>query len=73
MLAQIPPVGQLSYIFGDTYGIFLKIISQLGDSNEHQKLKFYENRPIMYFGYHKYMYIHLFWSTDNLGIYHVYI
>ena len=47
------------------------IISQLGDSNEHHKLKFYENRPIMCFGYHEYTY--LFWSTDKLGIHHVYI
>ena len=52
---------------------FFKIISQLGDSNEHHKLKCYKNIPIMHFGYHKYMYTHLFWSTGNLGIYHVYI
>ena len=47
------------------------IISQLGDSYEHHKFKFQENRPIMCFGYHKYT--HLFWSTDKLGNYHVYI
>ena len=46
-------------------------ISQLGDSNEHHKHTFYENRPTMCFGYHKYT--HLFWSTDKLDIYHVYI
>ena len=51
-------------------GYFI-IISQLGDSNEQHKHKFYENRPIMCFGYHKYT--HLFWSTDKLGIYHVYV
>ena len=50
------------------FGYFI-IISQLNDSNEHHKLKFYENRPNMCFGYHKYTY--LFWSTDKLGIYHV--
>ena len=49
---------------------YLIIISQLGDSNEQHKHKFYENRLIMCFGYHKYT--HLFWSTDKLGIYHVY-
>ena len=73
LLAQIPTVGQFSYILDGTYGIVFKIISQLGDSNEHHKLKFNENRPIMYFDYHKCMYTHLFWSTDNLAIYHVYI
>ena len=51
-------------------GYFI-IISQLGDSNEQHKLKFYENRPIMCFDYHKYT--HLFWSTDKRGIYHVYM
>ena len=51
-------------------GYFI-IISQLGDSNENNKLKFFENRPIMCFGYHKYS--HLFWSTDKLGMYHVYM
>ena len=70
LIAQIPTVGHLSCIFDDTYGIFF-VISQLGDFNEHHKLKFYENRAIMCFGYHKYT--HLFWSTDKLGIYHVYV
>ena len=51
-------------------GYFISIF-QLADSNEHHKLKFYENRPIMCFGYHKYT--HIFWSTDKLGISHVYI
>ena len=51
-------------------GYFI-IISLLGDSNEQHKHKFYENRPIMCFGYHKYT--HLFWSTDKLGIYHDYV
>ena len=46
-------------------------IPQLGDSNEHRKHTFYENRPKMCFGYRKYT--HLFWSTDKLDIYHVYI
>ena len=46
-------------------------ISQLGDFNEHRKHTFYENRPMMCFGYRKYT--HLFWSTDKLDIYHVYI
>ena len=51
-------------------GYFI-IISQLGDSNEQHNHKFYRNRPNMCFGYHKYT--HLFWSTDKLGIYHVYV
>ena len=66
LITQIPTVEQLSCIF-DNYGIFF-IISQLGDSIEDHKLKFYENRPIVCFGNHKYT--HLFWSTDKLGIYY---
>ena len=51
-------------------GYFI-IISQLGDSNEKHKHKFYENRPIMCFGYHKYT--NLSGLEVKLGIYHVYV
>ena len=70
LMAQIPTAGQLNCIFDDSLwdGFF---ISQLGDSNEYHKLTFYENRPIMCFGYHKFT--HLFWSTDKLNIYHLYL
>ena len=51
-------------------GYFI-IISQLGDSNEQHKLKFYENRPIMCFGYHN---AHTFSGLKvKLGINHVYV
>ena len=42
------------------------INTQRGDSNEDHKLKFYGELT-------KYvLYTHLFWSNNNLGIYHVY-
>ena len=67
LIAQIPTVGTIRCIFDDNYGIFF-IISQSGDSNEHNRLIFFtENGPIMYFGYLKYT--HLFWSTDKMYIY----
>ena len=42
LIAQIPTVGQFSkVVFDDNYRIFFIIISQLIDSYEHNKLKFY--------------------------------
>ena len=46
------------------------LISQSGDSNEHHKHTFTRIDQLCVFGY---KYTHLFWSTDKLDIYHVYI